>query len=432
MAVSAQHDRRGVGALLRALVEESAALVRGEARLAKLEAGRAASAIGRGAALVALGSVLLLLGVLALIVGGILLDRRPVAAGGSLLARRAHRHGPDRRRRGIVGEARTRAPVAVAAGAGRNSGDAQGECVMGETAADVRRDIAMTRERMSTTIAELERKLNVAEIVREHPWAALGARRGRGLSAQRFGARRQSRGCNRCGDQGSKQQTRRGARRHGWLAGRRRTRGARRARHRLGGRARRLRSRRPRRAKRPRISPGFRHVRTDAMAHADASIPQWPRTADTTIPDLVRQLGTDSKQLLSDEVRLAQLEMHEAAHDAARATVLLAIAFGGVVVMSVALTVFVATLVGRVANGHMWIGSFAAALVDFALGALLVKQGIVAFGEPARALSELRAEITCRGARRESRARGRHRRNVTVRSRCQRIDHERRPLELHA
>ena len=45
---------------------------------------------------------------------------------------------------------------------------------MAETTADVRRDIEMTRERMSSTIDELERKLNVAQMVRDHPWPALG------------------------------------------------------------------------------------------------------------------------------------------------------------------------------------------------------------------------------------------------------------------
>jgi hypothetical protein len=43
-----------------------------------------------------------------------------------------------------------------------------------ETAADVKLDIERTRVRMSDTLAELERKLNVGEMVREHPWPALG------------------------------------------------------------------------------------------------------------------------------------------------------------------------------------------------------------------------------------------------------------------
>ncbi|HEX6059932.1 MAG TPA: DUF3618 domain-containing protein [Gemmatimonadaceae bacterium] len=52
---------------------------------------------------------------------------------------------------------------------------------MAETTADVRRDIEMTRERMSDTIAELERKLNVSQIVRDHPWPAIGLAVGAGL-----------------------------------------------------------------------------------------------------------------------------------------------------------------------------------------------------------------------------------------------------------
>ena len=36
---------------------------------------------------------------------------------------------------------------------------------MAETTADVRRDIELTRERMSRTLDELEQKLNVVQIV---------------------------------------------------------------------------------------------------------------------------------------------------------------------------------------------------------------------------------------------------------------------------
>lgn len=52
---------------------------------------------------------------------------------------------------------------------------------MVETTADVRRDIELTRERMSSTLAELERKLNVAEVVREHPWPAVALAFGAGV-----------------------------------------------------------------------------------------------------------------------------------------------------------------------------------------------------------------------------------------------------------
>jgi len=52
---------------------------------------------------------------------------------------------------------------------------------MVETTADVRRDIELTRERMSSTLAELEQKLNVAQVVRDHPWSALALAVGAGV-----------------------------------------------------------------------------------------------------------------------------------------------------------------------------------------------------------------------------------------------------------
>ena len=44
---------------------------------------------------------------------------------------------------------------------------------MAETTADVRRDIELTRERMSDTLTQLEHKLNVMQVVKDHPWPAL-------------------------------------------------------------------------------------------------------------------------------------------------------------------------------------------------------------------------------------------------------------------
>ena len=52
---------------------------------------------------------------------------------------------------------------------------------MAETTADVRRDIELTRERMSTTLDELERKLNVMQVVRDHPWPSLAVAVGAGV-----------------------------------------------------------------------------------------------------------------------------------------------------------------------------------------------------------------------------------------------------------
>ena len=59
---------------------------------------------------------------------------------------------------------------------------------MVETTADVRRDIELTRERMSSTLAELEHKLNVVQIVRDHPWPSLAAAVGAGVWLSGSGA----------------------------------------------------------------------------------------------------------------------------------------------------------------------------------------------------------------------------------------------------
>jgi hypothetical protein len=44
---------------------------------------------------------------------------------------------------------------------------------MAETTAEVRRDIELTRERMSDTLTQLEQKLNIMQVVKDNPWPAL-------------------------------------------------------------------------------------------------------------------------------------------------------------------------------------------------------------------------------------------------------------------
>jgi hypothetical protein len=53
---------------------------------------------------------------------------------------------------------------------------------MAETTTDVRADIEQTRARMSGAIAELERKVNVAQRVKDHPWTAVGVAFGAGIA----------------------------------------------------------------------------------------------------------------------------------------------------------------------------------------------------------------------------------------------------------
>jgi len=62
---------------------------------------------------------------------------------------------------------------------------------MAETTMEVRADIEQTRARMSGTIAELERKVDVSQKVRNNPWAAVAVAFGAGvaLSASRADVR---------------------------------------------------------------------------------------------------------------------------------------------------------------------------------------------------------------------------------------------------
>lgn len=52
---------------------------------------------------------------------------------------------------------------------------------MVETTAEVRRDIELTRERMATTLQQLEQKLNIMQVVRDNPWPALALAVGAGV-----------------------------------------------------------------------------------------------------------------------------------------------------------------------------------------------------------------------------------------------------------
>ncbi len=53
---------------------------------------------------------------------------------------------------------------------------------MAEPTKEVRADIEETRARMSGAIAELERRVDIAQRVKEHPWAAVGIAFGAGVA----------------------------------------------------------------------------------------------------------------------------------------------------------------------------------------------------------------------------------------------------------
>jgi len=123
------------------------------------------------------------------------------------------------------------------------------------------------------------------------------------------------------------------------------------------------------------------------------AIERIPTDPDTGIPDLIRQLGDDSKRLVADEVRLAKLEMKESVHRAGRGAVQLAVAFGIGVVMLVALTIFLATLIGRLAAGHMWVGAIITGIIELAVAVVLLRKGMGILNEPSYTLEETRAAL---------------------------------------
>ena len=109
------------------------------------------------------------------------------------------------------------------------------------------------------------------------------------------------------------------------------------------------------------------------------AVSRMPIDPDAGIPGLIRKLGDDSKRLLSDEARLAKLELKQNLEEGGRGTVLLAVAFGLGVVAAVMLTLFAATLIGRVAGGHFWVGALVVGALELLAGVLLVKRGTAVF-----------------------------------------------------
>jgi uncharacterized membrane protein YqjE len=114
---------------------------------------------------------------------------------------------------------------------------------------------------------------------------------------------------------------------------------------------------------------------------------------ETGIPDLIRRLTDDSKRLVTDEVSLAKIEAKDSLHRAARGTLWMGLALGVSIVMLVALTVFVATLIGRIANGHMWVGALITGIIELAVGAWLLKRGLTSYKLPSYTLEETRHSL---------------------------------------
>ena len=114
---------------------------------------------------------------------------------------------------------------------------------------------------------------------------------------------------------------------------------------------------------------------------------------DAGITDLIRRLSDDSKRLVTDEVRLAKIEAKDSVSRATRGVLWLAVAFGVSVVMLVALTIFLVTLIGREVNGHMWVGALVTGVLELGLGGYLIKRGLSAISEPSYSLEASRLAL---------------------------------------
>jgi hypothetical protein len=111
------------------------------------------------------------------------------------------------------------------------------------------------------------------------------------------------------------------------------------------------------------------------------------------IPDLIHRLGDDSRRLMSDEVRLAKLEMKDGLKRGGKGVMWLGIAFGIGVVAMVFFTLFLTTLIGRIVSGHMWLGALVTGVIELVVAAVLVKKGIGAFTQPSYTLVQTRESL---------------------------------------
>lgn len=123
-------------------------------------------------------------------------------------------------------------------------------------------------------------------------------------------------------------------------------------------------------------------------------VQRMPVDPNTGIPDLISRLSDDSKRLVRDEVQLAKLELSESMKRSARGGMWLGVAFGFAVVGLVALTLLAATLIGRLAAGHMWVGALVTGIIELIVATVLIKRGVSTLGEPSYSLERTRKTIT--------------------------------------
>lgn len=114
---------------------------------------------------------------------------------------------------------------------------------------------------------------------------------------------------------------------------------------------------------------------------------------EPTIGELVNRLTDDSKRLMTNEVRLARLEMGESMHDAVQGGIRLALALGVGVLALVALSVLLTAVIGDVLLGAAWAGALITGALEIIVGALLLWSGMRTMKRADFTLGESRAEL---------------------------------------
>lgn len=120
---------------------------------------------------------------------------------------------------------------------------------------------------------------------------------------------------------------------------------------------------------------------------------QQPLDFDPGLAPLVKQLTDDSKKLLGDEVRLAKLETIESIHKAGIGALWLGAALGAAIVALVGATLLLATMIGRLVEGHYWVGAMVTAVVELVAGYWLLTRGIKTYKQAPYSLPETREGI---------------------------------------
>ena len=123
------------------------------------------------------------------------------------------------------------------------------------------------------------------------------------------------------------------------------------------------------------------------------AVNRMPVDPETGIPELIHRLGDDSKRLVADEFRLAKLEVRENLKRGGKDAMWLGAAFGVGVVAMLAFTLFLITLIGRIVNGHMWVGALVTGILEVVLGMVVLRRGLAAFKEPSYSLAETRESL---------------------------------------